>query len=191
MRSTLLAALIVAATSTSAIADTSFGQYDVADLPTDEATAEVECLALNLYYEARGDNAAGIYAVADVTMNRVVDPRYPNTVCDVVKQGSLRDGNIYTYRKDPETGEVKQYPSCQFSWYCDGKSDDPYNEELYSKMTDMAFKALYFNQFRGITEGATHYHATYVSPKWTKDLKPIGRIGAHVFYRWDYEGPGS
>ena len=40
-------------------------------------------------------------------------------------------------------------------------------------------------KYRGITEGATHYHATYVNPKWAKDLTLIGRIGEHIFYRWE------
>ena len=148
------------------------------------------CMALNIYYESRSDNLAGQYAVADVVLNRMHDDRYPNTVCDVIQQGPVR-----------ESWKTKQYPDlpdeeriynpirhmCQFSWYCDGKSDDPKDETVWAQAQYVAGAIMYSGKYRGITEGATHYHATYVRPKWRFDrgMNHIGRIGSHIFYRWD------
>jgi len=126
------------------------------------------CMALNIYHEARGSNLADKYAVADVTLNRVEDTRYPNTVCEVVKDGYKKG------RRD-----------CQFSWYCDGKSDVPRDEDMWKESQMIAWSIMNWDKMRGITEGATHYHATYVSPRWAKSLQMVGRIGAHIFYRWE------
>ena len=134
---------------------------------------QVECMALNIYYEARGSNLADKAAVADVVLNRVNDTRYPNTVCEVVKQG-LQDANGNTRRN-----------KCQFSWYCDGKADNPQNQDLYVEAQSIAWNMVEEGKYRGITEGATHYHATYVNPRWAPTLQLVGRIGAHIFYRWE------
>ena len=148
------------------------------------------CMALNIYYESRGDNVAGQYAVADVVLNRLHDDRYPNTVCEVVQQGPTRES--WKTKQDPDLpDEERQYNpirhKCQFSWYCDGKSDNPADETGWAQAQYIAGAILYSGKFRGITEGATHYHATYVKPKWRLDrgMNHIGRIGAHIFYRWD------
>ena len=76
---------------------------------------------------------------------------------------------------------------CQFSWWCDGKSDEPKDETGWAQAQYVAGNIMYNSKYRGITEGATHYHATYVKPKWTRDrgMNHIGRIGSHIFYRWD------
>jgi len=129
---------------------------------------EEHCMALNIYYEARGSNLADKAAVADVVLNRVEDTRYPNTICEVVHDG---------YRKGRR--------DCQFSWYCDGKSDIPQDEDRWVEAQTIAWGIIKWDKYRGITEGATHYHATYVSPRWAKDLQMVGRIGAHIFYRWE------
>ena len=134
---------------------------------------QVECMALNIYYESRGSNLADKAAVADVVLNRVNDTRYPNTVCEVVKQG-LQDTN----------GNMRRN-KCQFSWYCDGKHDRPQNQDLYVEAQGIAWNMVEENKYRGITEGATHYHATYVNPRWASTLQLVGRIGAHIFYRWE------
>ena len=131
------------------------------------------CLALNIYYEARGSNRADRLAVADVVMNRVQDSRYPDTVCDVVKQGR-QDGNGNMIRHQ-----------CQFSWYCDGKADRPADQDRWIDAQQIAYMVYVLDEYRGITEGATHYHATYVEPQWARDLQLVGRIGAHIFYRWE------
>lgn len=134
---------------------------------------ELHCLALNIYFEARSSNMADQYAVADVVLNRVEDTRYPNTICEVVQQG---------YKKGSR--------ACQFSWYCDGKSDVPHNKQSWEKAQSIAWSIVKWENFRGITEGSTHYHTTYVNPRWNKSRKHwsitrIGRIGAHVYYRWN------
>ena len=134
---------------------------------------QVQCMALNIYYEARGSNLADQAAVADVVMNRVNDTRYPNTVCEVVKQG-LQDTN----------GNMRRN-KCQFSWYCDGKHDRPQDQDRWVEAQGIAWNMVEENKFRGITEGSTHYHATYVEPRWAKTLQLVGRIGAHIFYRWE------
>ena len=121
----------------------------------------------------------GQIATAQVVMNRVADNRYPNTICEVVKQGPHRPS-----WENPE----KEYPvkhRCQFSWYCDGKPDMPKNEKAWRKAQDVAF-LVYYNKINlDVTEGATHYHATYVNPDWAKTKTLITQVGDHIFYRWD------
>ncbi len=137
------------------------------------------CLALNTYHEAKNQSTVGQIATAQVVMNRVEDSRFPNTVCEVVKQGPTRPS-----WEDPN----KEYPikhRCQFSWYCDGKSDVPKNEKAWRKAQDVAFLVLYNKIQLDVTEGATHYHATYVKPAWAKTKKRTTRIEKHIFYRWE------
>ena len=137
------------------------------------------CLALNTYHEAKNQSMIGQIATAQVVMNRVADDRYPNTVCEVVKQGPHRPS-----WENPE----KEYPvkhRCQFSWYCDGKSDVPKNEKAWKKAQDYAYLVLYNRINLDVTEGATHYHATYVRPSWAKTKTRTTRIEKHIFYRWE------
>jgi len=137
------------------------------------AFPDEHCLALNIYYESRGSSLADQIAVADVVINRVNDTRYPDTVCDVVKQGIVDSrGNIIRHK-------------CQFSWYCDGKPDKPQDMDSWVNAQTIAWKMLQSKSYIGITEGATHYHAHYVNPKWAKELTVVGTIGSHKFYRWD------
>ena len=141
--------------------------------------SEAHCLALNIYHESRSDNLAGQYAVADVVMNRVESVRYPDTVCGVIYQARTKPS-----WKDPE----KMIPvrnKCQFSWYCDGKDDTPHETEAWAQAQYVAYSMLHDKLYRGITEGATHYHTTYVSPTWNKSFYSVGRIGSHVFFRAD------
>ena len=139
---------------------------------------EVQCMALNIYYETRSSNLADNYAVADVVLNRVEDTRYPNTICEVVKEGQqYNDGRMKRNK-------------CQFSWYCDGKSDVPRDRESWKRAQSVAWDIVQWGTYRGITEGSTHYHTTYVNPRWNKSRKGwsitrVGRIGAHIFYRWN------
>lgn len=134
---------------------------------------EAYCLALNVYYEARGSSLADQAAVADVVINRMHDDRYPDTMCDVVKQGEKH-----------ANGQMKRH-RCQFSWYCDGKADVPHNSDAWARAQYVAYNMIYMETFRGITEGATHYHANYVEPGWAKTLTLVGQIGSHIFYRWN------
>ena len=137
------------------------------------------CLALNTYHEAKNQSLVGQIATAQVVMNRVEDNRFPSTVCEVVKQGPTRPS-----WEDPE----KEYPikhRCQFSWYCDGKDDTPKNEKAWKTAQDVAFLVLYDKIKLDVTEGATHYHATYVRPAWAKTKKRTTRIEKHIFYKWE------
>ena len=129
---------------------------------------ELECLALNVYHETRAMSLADAHAVSDVVLNRVESSRYPNTICEVVHQG---------YKKGNR--------SCQFSWYCDGKADPPANKQSVSwKLAeDVAYQILAFDKWNGMVEGATHYHADYVSPRWRKSMRLITKIDDHIFYR--------
>ena len=137
------------------------------------------CLALNTYHEAKNQSMVGQIAVAEVVMNRVQDERFPNSICEVVKQGPTRPS-----WEDPK----KEYPikhRCQFSWYCDGKPDIPKNEKAWQKAQDVAFLVIYDKIKLDVTEGATHYHATYVKPSWAKTKTRTTRIEKHIFYRWE------
>ena len=137
------------------------------------------CLALNTYHEAKNQSLVGQIATAQVVMNRVEDNRFPSTVCEVVKQGPTRPS-----WEDPK----KEYPikhRCQFSWYCDGKDDTPKNEKAWKKAQDYAYLVLYNRIAIDVTEGATHYHATYVKPSWAKTKTRTTRIESHIFYRWE------
>tara|TARA_E500000178_G_scaffold356478_1_gene434684 strand:+ start:749 stop:1273 length:525 start_codon:yes stop_codon:yes gene_type:complete len=140
---------------------------------------EMQCLAMNVYHEARSENLAGKYAVADVVLNRVRDDRYPNSICGVVYQGEHKPS-----WKDPQV-LVPKRNRCQFSWYCDGRSDEATEEDAWEESFGIAFKILENNRFRGITEGATHYHTTFVDPYWAPTLQQVGTIGSHIFYRAD------
>lgn len=143
------------------------------DFFTYETHPEEFCLAQNIYHEARGSNYADQVAVADVVLNRVNDKRYPNTVCEVVRQGKLNSD-----------GTMKRH-ACQFSWYCDGKSDWPTDKDSWVQAQQIAYNMYIYEDFRGITEGATHYHAEYVNPNWARSLQMVGTIGAHIYYRWE------
>ena len=128
-------------------------------------SAALTCLALNIYHEARNDTDTGQYAVAHVVLNRVQHDRWPDDVCKVVKQG---------YHK----GKHK----CQFSWYCDGKSDKPYEEVSWAKAILVANDVL-SGTTDDVTHGATHYHARYVKPYWAKHLTKTVAIGSHIYYK--------
>ena len=131
------------------------------------------CLALNGYHEARGEPTAGEIAVNHVVMNRVADHRYKNNVCDVVKSGRYRN-------KQP----VRH--ACHFSWWCDGKSDEPYDIEAWLYSNQLA-SLIISGMHPDITDGATHYHKIGYYPKWINDIGMIrvGVIGDHIFYRWE------
>ncbi len=126
---------------------------------------DLQCLALTIYFEARGEPQAGKLAVASVVMNRVADRRYPNRICDVVRQGGERPRN-----------------RCQFSWWCDGRSDFPRNSEAWNQSSALAF-LVYWGFLRDPTEGALWYHAEYVRPFWRKAFERGPKIGGHIFYR--------
>jgi len=144
------------------------------------AESEQKCLADNIYWEARNQSAKGMIGVALVTRNRVNDSRFPHSYCEVVKQGPTKSS-----WKDIDV-EVPLRHRCQFSWYCDGKSDDiPYYDlDVYQFARTVAFK-VYYNDFEDFTDGATHYHANYVNPEWAETKTMTIVIEDHIFYRWE------
>ena len=157
------------------------------ELYTSSSYPELYCLAKNIYFEAKSEPIAGQYAVSDVVLNRVKDSRFPNTICEVVYEAQMRES--WKTKKDPDLpqSERKFHPvrdRCQFSWFCDGKSDEVKDGDAWRRAQEIAYKIVNDYKHRGLTEGATHYHATYVSPKWAPRLDLVGRIGTHIFYRW-------
>jgi len=132
------------------------------------------CMAANVYHEAKNQSMLGQFAVAQVVMNRVEDHRYPNTICEVVKQGlTYKNGKVVLGK-------------CQFSWYCDGKSDEPNRDsKAWGKAIRHASIVMGESINLDVTDGATHYHASYVRPAWAKTKTKTTRIDKHIFYRWE------
>ena len=160
------------------------------ELPTPINVFDVEearCLAENIYHEARNQGTAGWLAVAAVTLNRVTDDRFPDSICGVVFQSETRE-SWRTKGKDVPDIERVYYPvrhRCQFSWYCDGKPDDINQLGIY--MDIMQFSKILLTSrvmMFDITDGATFYHADYVMPSWAKSKIKTIEIGDHIFYRW-------
>jgi len=139
----------------------------------------IECLALNMYHEARDQGTAGIFAVSSVVINRVKDKRFPNNICDVIYQGPVQE----SWKRNGIYFPIKN--KCQFSWYCDGKSDIPHNKKKFQKLLDLSELILYNEiQFIDITDGALFYHADYITPGWAKTKQRTTEIGDHIFYTW-------
>jgi len=134
---------------------------------------EVECLSLNIYFEAANQSTAGKLAVAIVTYNRVKSNRFPNTFCEVV----------YESKKDLQNNPIRN--NCQFSWYCDGKTDIPYEGKQWKISRELA---IWFYRNRSkipdITDGSTHYHGDYIKkPYWSKIFSKTVSIDNHIFYK--------
>ena len=121
------------------------------------------CMTLNIYFEARSEPIQGQIAVAEVTLNRVKSPDYPDDICGVVLQEN-NDG-------------------CQFSWWCDGKSDKP--KEYNSFQTAKSVAELMIKDGEHISvigKEATHYHTEDIKPYWASEYYHIGQVGKHIFY---------
>jgi spore germination cell wall hydrolase CwlJ-like protein len=128
-----------------------------------ERSADWSCLAEALYFEARGEGLDGQIAVAEVILNRVDSQKYPDSVCDVVRQGADSKG-------------------CQFSYMCDGRKEDIGNRKVYERMGKIAWLML-AGKPRTLTDEALYFHATSVSPSWSRIFERTARIGGHIFYR--------
>lgn len=129
---------------------------------------DLQCMAENIYYEAATQSYVGKIAVGMVVLNRVKTPGYPDTVCKVIYEGSQ---NVRT-------------SSCQFSWTCaPHKGVD--KSSLYWQQSLAAAKELLSKKdtIIDVTEGATSYHADYVSPAWSKQLHFVTQIDQHIFYK--------
>jgi len=131
---------------------------------TDRLSDDTFCLAQNIYFEARSEPKAGKLAVAHVVLNRVDSRRFPSSVCNVVKQG----GEMVRHR-------------CQFSWWCDGKSDRPRDRRAWRESVGLA-KLVLGGRTDDPTGGALWYHADYVSPNWRNMFREGPKIGRHIFY---------
>ena len=127
---------------------------------------EVKCLAQNIYWEARNQSIQGMYAVADVTLNRVKDKRWPSTVCEVVKQRKNAGGKWI----------------CQFSWYCYGKSDTPTTKAVFNLCTMIAYVRLKRKDSPVLDDNVYWYHAKNVDPYWADAYSHKVTIGDHHFY---------
>ena len=144
------------------------GQHDWVKNPLPasvNSAKEQKCLAEGIYFEARGEPELGQAAVAQVILNRVRNPTYPKTICGVVYQN---DG----WRN-----------RCQFSFACDGIKDRIANREDYKVAEEVAMAVTAGKIFIPEVASATHYHATYVNPRWSHAMKKMKKIGLHIFYR--------
>ena len=132
--------------------------------PQDRPNLQRKCLAEALYFEARGEPVQGQFAVAEVILNRVDSPKFPNSICKVVNQG--------TGRKH----------ACQFSYTCDGKFENIANMAVYNQLFVIA-RAMIDDGMRQLSGGATYYHTTSVEPSWARRFEHTATIGIHKFYK--------
>ena len=133
------------------------------------------CLAQNIYFEAGNQPFSGKLAVANVVLNRVESPQFPNTICEVVKQSKR-------YRPSFITGELIPVRGlCQFSWFCDGRPDEPQDSVTLLESNRIADLAM--SSPLDITNGALYYHADYSNPYWSDHLERLVQIETHIFYK--------
>ena len=134
------------------------------------------CMAQNIYFEAGNQPLSGKLAVANVTMNRVEDLQFPETICGVVY-------DVKEWRTSWSGKLVPVIGQCQFSWYCDGKSDDPKDSITWLESIRIADIILGSDQYLDITDGALWYHADYIHPYWADHLERLVVIENHIFYK--------
>ena len=128
---------------------------------TKDTKKQIDCLADNIYHEARSEPEKGKVAVALVTLNRVEDPRFPKDICGVVKQ--------------------KTQGMCQFSWFCTPVTSNKGSESYQSAKEVAVYVYANYEKLHDITKGALYYHADYVNPGWK--LQKTVTIGRHIFYK--------
>ena len=133
---------------------------------TEDSARSLECLTAAIYYEAATEPLDGQRAVAQVVLNRVRHPAYPNSVCGVVFQGSGRS-----------TG-------CQFTFTCDGSLNRAPVPGIWSRAREIARAALAGYVYKPVG-WATHYHTNWVVPYWSSSLVKLANVGTHIFYRWE------
>lgn len=127
---------------------------------------QLNCMTRNVYYEAASEPAEGKLAVAQIVMNRVAHPDFPDTPCEVIHQRHSRTDRVV----------------CQFSWLCDGSEQrHRIRQDLWDE-SRLAAKKVMLEGFRlPSLEHALYYHADYVSPRWRLDR--VATIGRHIFYQ--------
>ena len=139
-----------------------------------DENGETICLAKNIYFEAGNQPLAGKVAVAQVVFNRMEHSAYPKDICGVVYQakwGKNWAGNMMPIRNQ-----------CQFSWFCDGKSDEPLDTDTFFESYLIAQDVI-MGKYPDITSGATHYHSIWVEPYWADSLNETVQITDHILYK--------
>jgi N-acetylmuramoyl-L-alanine amidase len=129
-------------------------------------TADLQCLAENIYFEARGEPLDGLYAVAEVTLNRVHSPHFPDTICEVV----------YEARWDP----LRRRKVAHFSW-TELEGLPPPRGDAWKQAMRVA-TAVYDEAAMPVVPEALFYHTTAINPYWAKHKKTVATIGNHIFY---------
>lgn len=145
------------------IEEITYSKEWLAGLPAAKGDEEWACLSEALYFEARGESVKGQFAVAEVILNRVDSPRFPDTVCGVIHQG---------------TGRKYQ---CQFTYTCDGNPEVVHEHKAYERVGKVA-KLVLNGAPRELTDGATYYHTKAVNPNWSRKFPRTTTIGVHHFY---------
>jgi spore germination cell wall hydrolase CwlJ-like protein len=154
-------------------------EYNVPfDRMTKDTQKQIECLAENIYFEARNEPVEGQYAVAFVTMNRVKSSYFPDTICDVVKQKT----------KVESIGNKRVV--CQFSWWCEETPKYISTNNVLTETNNMKYNEIVkvavnfyvnYERLEDPTKGSLFYHADYVSPNW-RNVEKVTQIGRHIFY---------
>jgi spore germination cell wall hydrolase CwlJ-like protein len=141
-------------------------QQFVNNHPTvDVIEKRLNCLAMNIYKEAGHEPFEGKVAVAQVTLNRSNDPRFPNDICQVVYQKNV----------------IMEKVVCQFSWYCDSAARSrPIHNDAYKESYEVAKKVLLEGFRLAVLKDALYFHADYVKPNWKHER--VAKIGSHIFY---------
>lgn len=146
---------------------TSIWHFDTPPTPED-----YQCMVLNIYFESQNQSLQGQYAVADVVMYRLEHYNYPNTICGVIQDARYYDWNPNLIIKH----------KCQFSWFCDGKSDEPIYEQAFMRAEMIAKEVISDPNYIPVIEHALFYHGDYVTPNWASSRKFIKQIDNHLFY---------
>lgn len=149
---------------TTGIAAGQMAGFSAIDQGSAQFGTALTCLTQAIYYEAANEPVTGKRAVAQVVLNRLKHPAYPNSICSVVYEGVNK-------------------PVCQFSFTCDGSLLRKPLARQWSESKDVARAAL-AGQVEARVGSATHYHADYVLPRWAYTLAKIDKIGTHIFYRF-------
>ena len=127
---------------------------------------DVWCMATAIYFESRGETYRGQVAVGQVVMNRLAHRLYPKTICAVVFQNQHKRN------------------ACQFSFACDGIPERITDQTAWTQANKIAKDVISGSEYLPEVANATHYHATYVSPRWAPRMKKLTKIGLHVFYQF-------
>ena len=139
------------------------------DSPSVAEAADLFCMAEAIYFESRGEADIGQLAVGITIKNRFKHPKYPASICGVVRQGKYSKG-------------VPLRDKCQFSYWCDGRPEKIEDHEAWTKALDLAKLILDTTLEISGLENVTHYHSNKVQPRWSRKLTYKKTVGRHLFY---------